>query len=144
VTTDDPPDRGEMSHTVFYDGGCGLCHRVVRFIVLRDHERRFRFAPLGGEAFREQLPEATRETLPDSLVLLTDRGQILLRSAGTRFALDELGGPWRWLARASRLVPLAVADRLYDLVASSRHRMFGRPQESCPLLPPELGERFLD
>ncbi|HZH02738.1 MAG TPA: DCC1-like thiol-disulfide oxidoreductase family protein [Myxococcaceae bacterium] len=38
------------SDILFYDGGCGLCHRAVRFVLARDPAGRFRFAPLGGSA----------------------------------------------------------------------------------------------
>ena len=35
--------------TIFYDGGCGLCHRFVRFVIKRDPDGTlFRYAPLEG------------------------------------------------------------------------------------------------
>ena len=57
---------------VFYDGGCGLCHRAVRFAIAHDPDgARFRFASLDSEAFRRRVPEAARTGLPDSIVALT-------------------------------------------------------------------------
>jgi predicted DCC family thiol-disulfide oxidoreductase YuxK len=41
---------------VFYDGVCGLCNRLVRFVVRRDHRRQFVFAPLQGRLARTTLP----------------------------------------------------------------------------------------
>ena len=53
-----------------------------------------------------------------------------------------LGGWWRLAAAALWLIPRPLADAAYRLVAAIRYRLFGRPAESCPLLPPEFLERF--
>ena len=68
--------------TVFYDGGCGLCHRAVRFALAHDADgSRFRFASLQSEGFRRRVPAAARAGLPDSIVTLTPDGTLLVRSA---------------------------------------------------------------
>ena len=72
------PFSGDL---LFYDGGCGLCHRWVRFVLWADRGGVFRFAPLGGETFRSRVREDEREGLPDSLVLLTPDGSLRTRSA---------------------------------------------------------------
>jgi predicted DCC family thiol-disulfide oxidoreductase YuxK len=41
------------------------------------------------------------------------------------------------------LVPVGVADALYDAVATRRYRTFGK-LESCPLPPPEWRGRFIE
>lgn len=38
--------------TLLFDGQCGLCHRLVRFIARRDHARRISFAPLESKYAR--------------------------------------------------------------------------------------------
>ena len=138
------PARTGSAPTVFYDGSCGLCHRAVRFVAARDRAARFRFAPLGGATFRERVPPAERDALPDSLVVATPDGRLLTRASGTRYLMNAVGGPWPLLASLSRVVPVSWLDRLYDLVARTRHRLFRRPEQNCPLLPPELRERFED
>ena len=67
---------------LFYDGGCGLCHRAVRFVLWADPEgRAFRFAPLGGDTFQALVSAGERERLPDSLVVrTTEDGRLLTRS----------------------------------------------------------------
>ena len=128
---------------LFYDGGCGLCHRAVRFVMAADRAERFRFAPLQGATFRQRVPEGARAGLPDSIVLLTSEGRVLTRSAATLHVLRRLGGPWRALAGLGGLVPRPPRDALYDFVAGIRHRLFARPADSCPLVPKELRSRFL-
>ena len=129
--------------TVFYDGGCGLCHRAVRFALTRDIDgARFRFAPLGGEAFRRRIPAAVRAGLPDSLVALTPDGTLLTRSAAVLHVMERVGGPWRIIGKLLALVPRGIRDAGYDGVAGMRRRLFERPGDPCPVTSPELRARF--
>ena len=129
--------------TLFYDGSCGLCHRAVRLLLAEDLDgAAFRFAPLGGETFEAHVPPDVRASLPDSLVLLTDDGRVLTRSAAFRHLLGRLGGLWRLLADALRVVPEPAQDTLYDGIARIRLRLFAPPKDTCPMLPPHLRERF--
>lgn len=130
---------------VFYDGGCGLCHRTVRFALARDPDgSRFRFAALGGAAFRRLVPEARRADLPDSIVVLTADGSLLSRSAAVIHILDRIGGPWRAQGGLVALVPRRIRDFGYDGIARMRYRLFEKPANTCPVTPPELRARFED
>lgn len=130
---------------VFYDGGCGLCHRAVAFLARRDRDgSRFRFAPLDGPTFRTRVPAELRAALPDSVAVLTDDGTLLLRSHALRHALRRLGGPWHLPALLLALIPRPVADWAYDRVARARGGLFRKPDGPCPVLPRDLRERFLD
>ncbi len=121
--------------TLFYDGQCGLCHRWVRFLLAEDTEgRAFRLAPLQGAS----LPPG----LPDSLVLRRTDGPLLARSAAVLHILARLGGVWRLAGIGLAAVPRSVRDRLYDAVASVRHRWFARPETLCPVVPDHLHDRF--
>lgn len=128
---------------LFYDGGCGLCHGAVRLLLRLDRRARLRFAPLGGATFAALVPPEARAALPDSLVLAPGDGRLLLRSAAVRAALRETGRPGRVAAAAARLVPPAVADRLYDAVAGARKRVFAAPTGTCPVPPGPWRGRFL-
>ena len=131
--------------TVFYDGGCGLCHRAVRFAITHDADgSRFRFASLQSEGFRRRVPAAARAGLPDSIVALTPDGTLLVRSAAVIHVLERVGGGWKVSGRLLRLVPRSVRDAGYDAVARVRYLLFRRPAEACPVTPPELRARFED
>jgi predicted DCC family thiol-disulfide oxidoreductase YuxK len=136
--------RPRMGKTerIFYDGHCGLCQRSVRLILAEDATgTAFRFAPLQGETFAS-LPEKEREALPMSMVVQTESGTLLTRSAGVLHILRRLGGVWRLVAGVLVLVPARWRDRLYDGVAHIRHRVFARREGMCPLMPPQLRTRF--
>ena len=128
----------ESREVVFYDGTCGLCHRFVRFLLAEDREPdTLAFAALQSEA----APKL--EELPDSIVVQKADGELLVKSAAVAHILLRVGGYWRLLGHLVLLVPRGVRDFGYDFVAKVRHRIFKRPDEACPILPPHLRERFL-
>jgi predicted DCC family thiol-disulfide oxidoreductase YuxK len=130
---------------LFYDGYCGLCHRAVQFVLREDREgAAFRFAPLQGETFGRLVPSAIRETLPDSLVVMAADGQLYVRSEAFQRILRRLGGGWKVLATILSIVPRGLRDGVYDFVARVRFQIFGRRQDLCPVMPPELRARFDD
>lgn len=107
---------------LFFDAGCGLCARAVALLVQLDRRRRLRFAAIGGATWTALVPREARGTLPDSAVLRQPDGRLLARSAAILGALRETGGPWSALARLARIVPRALADRMYDAMARRRGR----------------------
>jgi predicted DCC family thiol-disulfide oxidoreductase YuxK len=133
---------------VFYDGGCGLCHRTIRFLLAEDAAGlRFRFAPLDSDAFRSACaaPESGFDddaSIPDSVMVQRPGEAMLTRSEGVLEIGHQLGGIWRLLAIVARLLPLSVLNAGYDFVASVRYRLFTRPSEACPLLSSDLRDRF--
>jgi predicted DCC family thiol-disulfide oxidoreductase YuxK len=138
-----PPQRTAAPELVFFDGHCGLCHRLVRFVLAEDREGLFLFSTLQGEKIQTVLDEATRARLPDSVVVQDSQGRVLVKSAAVVHVYERLGGIWRVVALLLRMVPTALRDFGYDFVAKVRHRLFARPTESCPLMPPNLKDRFV-
>lgn len=137
------PVRDAASARLFYDGTCGLCHRAVRFVLSEDlRGDAVRFSPLEGEAFEAAVRENVRRELPDSIVLQLADGTLLVRSRAALAIAERLGGLWRVLAIVGRILPAALLDRVYDFVARIRSRLFSQPEAACPLLPPDLRQRF--
>ncbi|MBA2305422.1 MAG: DUF393 domain-containing protein [Acidobacteria bacterium] len=133
---------------VFYDGACGLCDRFVQFLLARDPAGRIRFAQLQGElARRELIPSGHDPADLDSVFVVagwqTSRPQVLTRSRAVLHAIGMLGGFWTVAAGLAGLVPQAIADRAYALIARRRYSLFGH-FDACPLPRPEWRNRFLD
>lgn len=136
-------DAVRKPEMMFYDGHCGLCHGAVRFVIGEDREgTAFRFAPLQGETFQRLVPSAQRAELPDSVVVQTADGQLLVRSDAFLHILSKLGGGWNILANVLGVVPRGLRDLVYDFVARVRFRVFGRREDLCPVIPAELRRRF--
>jgi predicted DCC family thiol-disulfide oxidoreductase YuxK len=133
---------GPARAVIFFDGVCGLCNRLVQFVLARDRAERFRFAPLQGDFARlELVPRGGRPEDLDTIVVLTAGGQLLQKSRAVLFILRELGGVWGALAWL-RVLPVGLTDRAYDLVARSRYRVFGR-LDACRLPGPAERDRFI-
>lgn len=137
----------ETHPIVLYDGVCGLCNRLVQFVLQRDVHDRFRFASLQSE-FAETLLKrhgADARDLDTFYVVIDHRQpgeRVLMRSDAILHVLNTLGGVWR-LAGAGRVLPRFLRDGLYRIVARNRYRVFGK-HESCLLPSPEHRAKFLD
>ena len=128
---------------LYYDGQCGLCHRGVKFVLKHDRSgAAFRFAPLQGVTFQSRVPADQRAALPDSMAVQTAAGSLLIRSTALVHILRRLGGGWKILGATLAIVPRPLRDLAYNLVAQTRHRLFGCPDELCPVLPASLRTRF--
>lgn len=134
------PARGEGRDQVYYDGSCGLCHGAVRWLLAEDRRDVFDFAPLESEQFSRVAARST-SGLPDSVVLETASGEILVKSGAVVHLLSRLGGMWRVIGWLARVIPLPVREFLYDVVARIRYKLFTRPADACPILPPDLRHR---
>ncbi len=129
-----------MSHLVFYDGTCGLCDRVVQFVLAIDKQQIFQFAPIGGETFACLGLSADQDTL----ILVQDyklpAQKTFIRSKAAFTILWLIGGIWKgigWL----RFLPAAPFDVVYRVIARYRHRLF--PQKECQLPRQSDRTRFL-
>ena len=151
-TSTDPSDSGPEKHEparLFYDGDCGFCHRAVRIVLSEDlnttDEIALRFAPLAGPTFErltDTRDDIQADKLPDSIVLILEDGQLLTRSAAAIEIASRLGGLWRGLAVVGAALPAEPLDAAYDAVARVRKKLFAKPNDACPILPPELRARF--
>jgi predicted DCC family thiol-disulfide oxidoreductase YuxK len=128
---------------VLFDGVCNFCSASVNFIIDRDPDAQFQFAPLQSDVARELLRErgvTLPEGDPESMVLL-EGDRLSMRSTAALRIARRLRGPWK-LSYGFIVVPALVRDALYRLVASYRYRLFGR-SEACRVPTPELRARFL-
>ncbi|HEX8362499.1 MAG TPA: thiol-disulfide oxidoreductase DCC family protein [Longimicrobium sp.] len=126
---------------VLYDGVCGMCNGLVKFVARRDRRGRFRFAALQGETGQALLREHGLPADDFDTAVLVEDGRAFVRSRAILRIVNGLGGAWR-AAGVFAIVPAPVLDFLYDQVARSRYRIFGR-SDACMLPPPELRARFL-
>ena len=119
-------------------------HRPLRFALRHDRDgSRFLYAPLASEAFKARVSERDGDALPDSVVVLTAAGKLLVRSQATLHILRRSGRFWAAVAAVLRMVPRPLRDWIYDRIAAWRYKIFGRVEQACPLVAPELRERFL-
>ena len=127
---------------LFYDGVCGLCDRLVQFVLRRDRRGRFAFAALQSDFAAETLRRFGRDARDlDTVYVVTSDGLLLHKGRAILFVLRALGFPWS-LAAVLSILPWRVVDWCYDRVAHSRYRLFGR-YDQCRLPAPEERSRFI-
>ncbi len=130
---------------MLFDGVCSLCNGTVQFVLRRDRQAAFRFAPLQSRAAAEQLARVGAPNDMTTFVLIAnanDHPRVLTKARAALFVARTLGWPWK-AAGVLGLLPTGWLDRVYDLVARHRYRVFGK-RDACMLPRPEQRRRFLD
>ena len=141
------PANADGAHLVLYDGVCGLCHRLLQFLLAHDRRAVFVFASLQSATGRATVERfgGNPDDLSSFVVVSnfrTDRARMVGRGRAALFVAGELGWPWK-AAVLFRAVPTVILDRLYDVVARTRYRLFGR-YDHCLIPRPEYRRRFID
>ena len=165
-----PPAADSVAHPILlYDGVCGLCNRLVQFILRHDPGGVFRFASLqsalaarilerhGADAGDldtvyvvvncDQADEKLLARSDAAIFILRHLGAASLRSAGRAKAPVPTQATatafWRGVGVLLQGVPRTVRDWGYGVVARNRYRLFGR-YDTCPLPGEDTRGRFLD
>jgi predicted DCC family thiol-disulfide oxidoreductase YuxK len=126
---------------VIFDGYCNFCSRSVLFIIRRDKKAYFSFAA-------SQTPEGQNiigvyhlgEMAEHSIVLIDD-GNVYRKSTAALRIARQLDKGWP-LFYVCMILPRSFRDYIYDLVARSRYRLFGKSHH-CFVPEPAIRERFL-
>ena len=133
---------------ILYDGVCGLCNRLVQFVLRHDSQDRFRFAALqsgfAGQVLRRH--GAAPDNL-DTMYVVFDHGlpeeRLESRSDAAVALLRELGGRWAALGAVLQGLPAWLRNWGYKLVARNRYLVFGK-YDSCPIPSEKDRHKFLD
>ena len=135
------------AHLILYDGVCGLCNRLIGFVLPRDRQGVFRYAAIQSPTGRRILESFGRDPdLLDTIFVVTnyeaETPALHSKSGAALFIAGALGWPWK-LATVLRALPRPVLDWGYDRVAKSRYKIFGHT-DTCMLPAPAFRSRFLD
>jgi predicted DCC family thiol-disulfide oxidoreductase YuxK len=142
-----PTSVAEGAHLVLYDGVCGLCSRLLRFLLAHDRRAVFTFASLQSPVGRVMVERfgGNPDELSSFYVVANYRAndaQMFSRSSAALFVAGRLGWPWK-VAVLGRVLPTAILDRVYNVVARNRYRVFGR-YDRCLIPGPEFRGRFVE
>ncbi|SMC96787.1 thiol-disulfide oxidoreductase DCC family protein [Rhizobium sp. RU36D] len=133
-----PPSDGPI---IVFDALCVLCSANAQFVLRHDKARRFRLASMQGDVGASIYRRlGINPDNPESLVVVD--GDTALRDSDAVLSIYAgLGWPWRLMA-VLRVVPRALRDPVYRMIARNRYRLFGR-RETCWLPSPADRERIL-
>jgi predicted DCC family thiol-disulfide oxidoreductase YuxK len=139
--------EAQGAHLVLYDGVCGLCNRLLQFLFRHDHRAVFCFASLQSAIGRAMVTRfgGNPDDL-DSFHVIADfrdpGARAMTKSDAAVFVASQLGWPWKGLS-AARKMPAPFRNFVYDVIARTRYRIFGR-YDQCVLPSEEFRSRFVE
>lgn len=132
---------------MLYDGVCGLCNRLIQFLLKRDKNDALRFASLQSDFAAAILKRqgADPHNL-DTVYVVVDHElpseRLLARSDAILSLGQALGGIWS-ASVVGKVIPRKLRDALYDVVAKNRYKVFGK-HDSCMMPEGRYRRKFLD
>ncbi len=101
---------------ILYDGVCGLCNRLVQFVLKRDSPGLFRFASLQSKLAGSILQRhGVNQQDLDTMYLVSDYQQpterLAARSDASVAILRHLSGFWRIVAALLSILPRGMRNR---------------------------------
>jgi predicted DCC family thiol-disulfide oxidoreductase YuxK len=125
---------------VFFDGQCVMCNGFLDWMMAIDRSALLRVAPLQGETAKRLLPPLSPNPKEWSIYVLDETG-LYSQSAAVIQILRRLGGFWALLT-VGGVVPVALRDAVYRVVASNRYQILGK-RETCRVPSEKDRSRFL-
>ena len=128
---------------ILFDGVCNLCNNFVNKIIEKDKKNLFVFASLDSEIGQEITSKLQIDTAKIESIILYNPGiSYKLKSSAALEIMKEFGGFWK-VTQIGYILPKAIRDYIYDIVAKNRYKWFGK-KESCMIPTPELKAKFLE
>lgn len=136
-------DGTDYKYIIFFDGDCGLCDRVMYYLLRRKELDHFYFAPLQGQFAAKFL--GVDYSLSDkemkSVVVMTPQGQYQ-KSQAFFAIIEQMSFPMN-LLKIFKVVPRYIADKIYDVIASIRKKLFAQKNYCAQLVPMEQYKKRL-
>ena len=121
------------NNVIFFDGFCVLCSGTVALLIKIDKKRIFQYSSLQGSYAQEVLNLSNINS--GASVIFRSDGRSYVKAEAVIHILKKLGPIYKFLGFLLNLLPLFMLDRLYNLIAENRYRMFGK-NDTC-LIPDE-------
>ena len=119
-------EKSSSSNIIYFDGLCGICNKFVDFILRKDSDDKFVFAPLQGKTAEQNLSPTLLKNL-NTLVYQTPQ-KTYIKSDASLMILFHLGRIYK-VAIILRLVPKFIRDGIYSYIAKNRYEWFGKRKE---------------
>ena len=131
-----------MQHKVIlFDGVCNFCSFWVNFVIKRDKNDIFRFAALQSETGMQYLKLfGLNITDPDTFVLIEGKEYFIKSTAALKVAWELKS--WLKISYPLIFLPISFRDFLYDLIAKSRYKIFGK-KDVCRIPTAEEKKKFI-
>lgn len=126
---------------VIFDGVCNFCNSSVNFIMKRDPEEQFLFAPNQEESGQKLLHAHGKDASQVETLYLLENGKLYDKSTAALRISRRLRFPWN-LCYGLIIIPAFLRNPIYDFIARHRYQWFGK-REACRIPSPEERARFI-
>ncbi len=124
-------DSGANKSIVLFDGVCNLCNGFIDWLIKNDKNNSFKVGSLQSETAKKILAKHAQPSDQIDSVVLISEGQIYRESKAIFYIFKKIGFPY-YIINLFSILPQAITDWAYQLIAKNRYRLFGR-KESCRL-----------
>lgn len=135
-----------MKQYLLYDGVCRLCNAAVQFVLKYEQTDSLLFSPLHSSFSQSIVNRHTELQDVDSVIFVTidesGKERASIRSEAIFDLIRYVGGKWKFILLFS-LFPKPIREYLYDRIAYSRYKIFGR-YDACPIPAQEIRPRFIE
>lgn len=126
---------------ILFDGVCNFCNGSVNFLIRRDPNGIFKYAPLQSKIGQKIISKYNIAEEIDSIILLKENN-IYIKSDAVIEIIKQLSWNWQILLFV-KVFPRKIRDVIYDLIANNRYKWFGK-RDYCMIPDENLKSRFLE
>ncbi len=128
---------------ILFDGVCNLCNSSVLFVIKRDKNDNFLFAPLQSAIGTEIINDFNIDIQKTDSILLYNpkKNSLKYKSSAALHIAKHLVFPYNLLV-IFFVVPTFIRNWVYDYIAKNRYQWYGK-KELCMIPTPELQSKFL-
>ena len=123
---------------IFYDDNCVLCNHSIQFLIKKDLQNQFVFAPLQGKLAKQSINLIYIKKL-DSFVVLSN-GNSYVKGKAIKFIIQNLKtlSFYKWVL----FIPNSILDLVYSFIGKIRYKVFGK-SKNCLYLNKKIKNRFI-
>ena len=123
---------------IFYDDNCVLCNHSIQFLIKKDLQNQFVFAPLQGKLAKKSIDLIYIKKL-DSFVVLSN-GNSYVKGRAIKFIIQNLKtlSFYKWVL----FIPNPILDLAYSFIGKIRYKVFGK-SKNCLYLNKKIKNRFI-
>ena len=123
---------------IFYDDNCVLCNHSIQFLIKKDLQNQFVFAPLQGKLAKKSIDLIYIKKL-DSFVVLSNCNSYV-KGKAIKFVIQNLEtlSFYKWVL----FIPNPILDLAYSFIGKIRYKVFGK-SKNCLYLNKKLKNRFI-
>jgi predicted DCC family thiol-disulfide oxidoreductase YuxK len=128
---------------ILFDGVCNLCNGAVQFVIKRDKNEIFQFAPLQGAIGKNLASERNIDVgKVDSIILIEPGKAYYIKSEAVLKIGMELRN-YGTISYVLNLITSTLRNIVYDFIAKNRYKWYGK-KEVCMVPAPGLRTKFLE